>query len=82
MKQDNPETNDDLRPEYDLQQLQVRKLGPQRAQFGNATVQLAPDVVDIFPNAEAVNEALRLLIRIMRDNQTHITDNTKRHKLG
>ncbi|MGH1393383.1 MAG: hypothetical protein ACRAVC_05025 [Trichormus sp.] len=32
-------------------------------------VRLEPDVAAIFPNAEAVNEALRFLIRVTRENQ-------------
>lgn len=59
---------DELRPEYDLKSLRVRKVGPQRAGFGNF-VQLAPDVAEMFPDAESVNEALRFLIRITRENR-------------
>ena len=58
------EMNDDLRPEYDLNQLQVRRLGPGRRQFGDTVVRLEPDVAAVFQNAEAVNEALRLLIKV------------------
>ncbi len=61
---------DDLRTEYDLKSLRVRRLGPERKNFGGVTVQLEPDVAEIFPNASAVNEALRFLIRVMRDNQS------------
>jgi len=61
---------DDLRPEYDLKSLRVRKVGPQRVGFGNHFVQLAPDVAEVFPDAEAVNEALRFLIRITRENKS------------
>nr|WP_238544300.1 hypothetical protein [Gloeocapsa sp. PCC 73106] len=32
-------------------------------------MQLEPDVAEMFPSADAVNEALRFLIRVMRDNQ-------------
>lgn len=60
---------DDMRPEYDLKSLRVRKVGPQRAGFGNHFIQLAPDVAEVFPDAEAVNEALRFLIRITRENK-------------
>lgn len=60
---------DDLRTEYDLKSLRVRKLGPGRKGFGGTTVQLEPDVAEIFPNADAVNEALRFLIRVMQDNK-------------
>jgi len=59
------ETNDELRPEYDLQSLQVRKLGPGRKKFCD-TVKLEPDVVAAFPNADSVNEALRYLIEIAK----------------
>lgn len=61
---------DDLRPEYDLKSLQVRKLGSERKSFGGVTVRLEPDVAEMFPSADAVNEALRFLIRVMRDHQT------------
>lgn len=58
---------DELRPEYDLKKLRVRRMGPKRTGFGEF-VQLAPDVAEVFPNAESVNEALRFLIRVSRDN--------------
>ena len=55
------EAEDELRPKYDVQSLQLRKLGPKRKIFCD-TVRLEPDVIAAFPNAEAVNEALRYLI--------------------
>ncbi len=61
---------DDLRPEYDLKSLRVRKVGPQRTEFGGQFIQLAPDVSEVFPDAESVNEALRFLIRVTRENRT------------
>ena len=70
MKRDEPEMEDDLRTEYDLKHLRVRKLGSGRKSFGGVTVRLEPDVAEMFPTADAVNEALRLLIRVMRDNKT------------
>ncbi|WP_375495521.1 hypothetical protein [uncultured Nostoc sp.] len=60
---------DELRSEYDLNSLRVRKLGPERKSFGKTTIRLEPDVAEVFPNADAVNEALRLLIRIVQDKQ-------------
>ena len=60
--------DDDLRPEYDLKSLKVRKLGPGRKSFGSQTVQLEPDVASAFPNAQAVNEALRFLMRVAKEN--------------
>ncbi|CCI09187.1 hypothetical protein D3800_12040 [Microcystis aeruginosa NIES-298] len=70
MKRDEPEMEDDLRTEYDLKHLRVRKLGSGRKSFGGVTVRLEPDVAEMFPTADAVNEALRLLIRVTRDNKT------------
>jgi len=63
------ETDDELRPEYDLQSLQVRRLGPGRKKFCD-TVRLEPDVIAAFPNADAVNEALRYLIEIAKHSAT------------
>lgn len=69
MKRDKSEMEDDLRPEYDLKSLQVRRLGSGRKSFGPTTVRLEPDVAEMFPSADAVNEALRFLIRVMQQNQ-------------
>ncbi len=69
MKRDEIEMEDDLQTEYDLKSLKVRRLGSGRKSFGGTTVRLAPDVAEMFPTADAVNEALRLLIRVMQDNQ-------------
>lgn len=60
---------ENLQPEYNLKSLRVRKLGAGRKSFGETTIRLEPDVAEMFPNADAVNEALRFLIRVMRDNQ-------------
>ena len=68
MKKDNTTIQDELRPEYDLKSLQVRKMGAERKQFGRFIVQLEPDVADVFPDATSVNEALRFLIRITKEN--------------
>ena len=69
MKKVETEMEDELRPEYDLGSLRVRKVGPERKSFGGPAVRLEPDVAEIFPDAESVNEALRLLIRITRENR-------------
>lgn len=67
MKKAETDINDELRPEYDLQSLRVRKLGRGRKSFGGV-IRLEPDVAEVFPDAEAVNEALRFLIRITKEN--------------
>ena len=69
MKKDETTIQDELRPEYDLRKLRVRKFGPARKQFGNF-VKLEPDVAEAFPDAASVNEALRFLIRVAKENST------------
>lgn len=69
------ELDDDLRPEYNLHELQVRKLGVGRKSFGD-TVRLEPDVAAVFTNADAVNTALRSLIKIARENSYLFRDAT------
>ncbi len=59
------EVEDELRPEYDLQNLQIRKLGSGRKKFCD-TVRLEPDVIAAFPNAEVVNDALRYLMEVAK----------------
>jgi hypothetical protein len=61
------EEADDLRPEYDLRELlkgSVRGKYAERYKEGTNLVLLEPDVAKAFPDQEAVNEALRLVIRL------------------
>ena len=67
MKKDKTTTQDELRPEYDLRKLRVRKFGPARKQFGNF-IKLEPDVAAVFPDDITVNEALRCLIQDSNEN--------------
>jgi len=56
----------ELRDEYDLSKMTVVAKGryaPER-RAGKNVVLLAPDVVQVFPTDEAVNEALRLVMQI------------------
>jgi len=64
----NTNVDDELRSEYDLSQLQggVRGKYVQRHNEGTNLVLLAPDVARTFPSDEAVNEALRLLMKIAK----------------
>lgn len=67
----NTETlNDDLKPEYDLQNLRVRKVGEGRRLLNQT--QFDVDVAKVFPDSNSVNEALRFLMRIARENQTEL----------
>ena len=61
------ELDDDLRPEYNLRELRVRKVGAERKGFGDKTVFINSDVAKIFPDSHSVNEALRFLIRITKE---------------
>jgi hypothetical protein len=76
MKKIKSEVSDELQPEYDLRSLRVRRPGPGRRGFGD-TIRLEPDVAEIFPDADAVNEALRFLIRVTQEKKTELHD-TKR----
>ena len=55
--------SDNLRPEYDLSQLKGGICGKyyERAAAGTNLMLIEPDLVDLFPNSEAVNRALRVL---------------------
>ncbi len=55
----------DLKKEYDLTKMTVLPKGhfdPKR-RIGNNVIVLEPDIAKAFPNDEAVNEALRLLLK-------------------
>jgi hypothetical protein len=57
---------DDIAPEYDFAELhrQAQAEGREyRGVFAGRGVRLAPDVAEAFPTAEAVNEALRKLMK-------------------
>ncbi len=62
------EIDDDLRPEYDFTQLTVVARGSGRKK-SNLTIELDPDVATIFPDSGAVNEGLRLLMRLINQQQ-------------
>lgn len=57
---------DELRPEYDFSG-GVRGKYAERYARGTNLVVLDPDVAEIFPDAAAVNQALRALASIIKD---------------
>lgn len=63
--------NDDLKPEYNLKSLKVRKIGEGRKLLNQ--IHLDVDVARVFPDSQAVNEALRFLIRITKEHRTELT---------
>jgi hypothetical protein len=67
MKKKIPEMNDELRPEYDLKSLLkggVRGKYAKKYREGTNLVLLDPEVAKAFPNGKAVNDALRLVIKL------------------
>ena len=58
----------EMRPEYDLSQLKGRVRGKyiERYRAGTNLILLESDVQAAFPDAEAVNEALRMLMKVAR----------------
>lgn len=68
-KNDSSEMDDELRPEYDLAELLkngVRGKYVDRFRAGTNVVVLPPDLAEAFPTAEAVNEALRLVLQMSK----------------
>jgi len=65
MKRIESEEEDDLRPEYDFSQMKggVRGKYVERYRKGTNLVLLDPDIAVAFPDAKAVNDALRSLLQ-------------------
>ena len=66
-KADDQQPNDTMRTEYDFSGAVRGKYHAQYVESTNVVV-LDPDVAAAFKNAEAVNDALRALIRIARES--------------
>src|SRR6266700_1166210 len=58
------EDDNDLRPEYDISKLKggIRGKYFRRATAGTNLVLIEPELAGVFPDAESVNRALRLLV--------------------
>ena len=64
MKNDSRRRPDDLRPEYDLASLGPGVRGKYAGRLkGTTLVALQPEVAEAFPTSDAVNEALRAVLR-------------------
>ena len=59
------EDEDTMRPEYDFSQ-GIRGVTARRYAQGANVVVVSPDVLDVFPDGAAVNEALRALAPVLR----------------
>lgn len=76
MKKKTAELNDELRPEYEMKSLLkggVRGKYAKKYREGTNLVLLEPDVAKAFPNEKAVNEALRLVMKLnkVQDRARH-----------
>jgi hypothetical protein len=63
-------SNDELKPEYDLSSMKVRRVGEGRKLLNQIKLDL--DVARVFPDSDAVNEGLRFLIRITEQNRSEL----------
>ena len=69
MNQNTPDPSQDLQPEYDFTGAVRGKHFEAFAQANNVVL-LDSDVAEVFKDSAAVNEALRLLLRLARE-QSH-----------
>ena len=53
MKKVDAEMDDELRSEYDLRNLRVRKVGPKRKGFKKRSIQFETDGATVFPNSKS-----------------------------
>jgi hypothetical protein len=60
-----PADKDTMRPEYDFS-TGVRRATAARYADGHNVVAIDPSVLDVFPDAASVNEALRALAPVLR----------------
>ncbi|MGR9052641.1 MAG: hypothetical protein ACU84J_08335 [Gammaproteobacteria bacterium] len=78
MKQNqNTEKNDGMREEYDFSSMKGGVKGKYASAFENSavTVLLDSDVAKIFPDSQAVNEALRTLARVLQNREKNVQEN-------
>jgi hypothetical protein len=68
-----PVADDEMLPEYDLTSA-VRGKYAQRYTECTNLILLDPDVTDVFPDAAAVNSALRALAGIIRERRRALPD--------
>jgi hypothetical protein len=86
MKKDKTVVADELRPEYKREDFKTMVRGKYAARLKAASnvVVLTPEVAEVFPNAEAVNEALMGLIDLANTLSTRrsIRNRSKTGRVG
>jgi hypothetical protein len=73
--------NDELRPEYDMKSLLkggIRGKYAARYRTGTNLVLLEPEVAKAFPNQKAVNDALKLVMKLKKVQEEAGQYSTKR----
>lgn len=72
-KKSEAKLDDELRAEYDFSKMRGGVRGKYAKQFhaGTNLILLEPEIAKVFPNDEAVNEALRQLIKIAKARVGH-----------
>ena len=78
-KKSNSEMDDDLRPEYDFSKMRIVARGPKRKVPKAKVIHLDPDVARAFPDDATVNETLRLLMRVAKNQ---VGDNLSKRQTG
>ena len=78
-KKSNSEMDDDLRPEYDFSTMRIVARGPKRKVPKAKVIHLDPDVARAFPDDATVNETLRLLMRVAKNQ---VADNLSKRQAG
>jgi hypothetical protein len=76
-----PKRKDELRPEYDMKSLLkggVRGKYTARYREGTNLVLLEPEVAKAFPNDKAVNDALKLVMKLKQVQENASQYSTKR----
>lgn len=71
MSEERNEEAVEMLDEYDFSHGVVGKYARQYAE-GTNIVLLEPDVAEAFPDADSVNEALRFLIRVTKENRSSL----------
>ena len=80
MKKKRDEDSDEMRPEYDLSKLKFvgRGIYAERYRSGTNLVLLDSDVRKAFPDDEAVNEALRVIAKVAKQQAARVRNRSSR----
>ncbi len=84
MKKKKDDASDEMRPEYDLRKLKFvgRGIYAERFRSGTNLVLLDRDVREAFPDDESVNEALRVIVKVAKQQASRVVKKSRgpRHR--